>query len=111
MGAILDIALAVGLCLVAHEGGHWLAARLFGHRLRFRFAFGRFWVPRLVWRMPCALPCWKMTVIAMAGFVTEHATAGALLGLGWPWMAVVAVFHIVAYPLYAGEANDFRWIF
>ena len=70
MSCVLSILLAGAI----HEGGHYLAARFFGHRLRFRFAWGRFSVPRFVWNMPYFFPTemWKAKVIAAAGFGTAN---------------------------------------
>ena len=104
---------AVAACVI-HEGGHYLAARFFGHRLRFRFARGRFGVPRFIWDMPIFYQCemWKAKVIAAAGFVAELFAAVVLLA-AWHefglWYAGVAVAHLIAYRWYAGEASDFKW--
>ena len=40
------LAIAILLAGAIHEGGHYWAARFFGKRLKFRFAWGRFGVPR-----------------------------------------------------------------
>ena len=98
------------LCFLTHEGGHYLAALCFGRRLRFRFAWGRFYVPRFVWDMP-HMERWKQRVVAVAGFWAEAFVAGALRGCGWPWMAGAFVVHLAAYPFYAGAASDWRWFF
>ena len=106
--------LGIVLAGVIHELGHYWAALWFGHKLSFRFAWGRFGVPRLVWRMPHFYQCemWKAKVIAAAGFGAELFTAVVLLaawrGFG-RWYAGVAVVHLVAYRWYAGTASDFRW--
>ena len=108
------LAIAILLAGAIHEGGHWLAARFFGHRLRFRFVWGRFGVPRFVWNMPYFFPTemWKAKVIAAAGFGTELFTAVVLLA-AWRefglWYAGVAVAHLAAYRWYAGENSDFKW--
>ena len=99
---------------VIHEGGHYLAARFFGERLKFRFAWGRFGVPRFVWDMPIFYQCemWKTKVIAAAGFGAELLAAVVLLA-AWHefglWYTGVAVAHLIAYRWYAGETNDFKW--
>ena len=69
MKLLLAILLAGGV----HEGGHYWAARFFDKRLQFRFAWGRFGVPRFVWEMPHFFPTemWKAKVIAAAGFGAE----------------------------------------
>ena len=108
------LAVAVLAAFVIHEGGHYLAARFFGKRLQFRFAWGRFGVPRFIWDMPYFFmnEGWKVKVIAAAGFGTELFTAVVLLA-AWHefglWYASVAVAHLVAYPWYAGESSDFKW--
>lgn len=110
MSCLISILLAG----IIHEGGHYLAARFFGHRLRFRFAWGRFGVPRFVWEMPHFFQCemWKAKVIAAAGFGGELFAAVVLLA-AWHefgrWYAGAALAHLVAYPWYAGEASDFKW--
>ena len=110
----MALVIAVLLAGAIHEGGHYLAARFFGHRLRFRFAWGRFGVPRFVWNMPHFFPTemWKAKVIAAAGFGAEFLAAIVLLaawrGFG-RWYAGAALAHLVAYPWYAGEASDFKW--
>ena len=40
---------AIIAAFLIHEGGHYLAARFFGKKLRFWFAWGHFGVPRFVW--------------------------------------------------------------
>ena len=105
---LLNYIPALFLCFLVHEGGHWLAALCFGERIKFRFSFGKFYVPRFVWEMPY-MDRWKEKVVAAAGFATEGAVVGILAALGWPWMAGAFLLHFVAYPLYAGEASDFKW--
>ena len=108
------LVIAILLAGAIHEGGHYLVARFFGHRLRFRFAWGRFGVPRFVWNMPYFFPTemWKAKVIAAAGFGAEFLAAVVLLA-AWRefglWYTSVAVAHLVAYRWYAGEASDFKW--
>lgn len=97
------------LCFVVHEGGHYLAARYFGRKLKFRFAWGKYYVPRYIWDMP-HLEYSKQRIIAMSGFGAEALVAGILALLGWPWMGGAFVAHFVAYPLYAGNASDLNWI-
>ena len=99
---------AVVLCFLVHEGGHYLAALCFGERIKFRFAWGKYYVPRYIWDMP-AMERGKQRVVAAAGFCAEGAVAGALLAAGWPYMAVAFLAHFVAYPIYSGEASDFKW--
>ncbi len=113
LNILLNLAVAGVVALVTHEGGHFLAALVFGQRLRFRFAWGRLFgvvpVPRGTWYMP-DMARWKHTVVAMAGFLTEFAVAGAAVALGWPWLLFVSSVHLLAYPAYAGDANDFKWL-
>jgi len=110
----MKLLLAILLAWGVHEGGHYWAARFFDKRLRFRFAWGRFGVPRFVWEMPHFFPTemWKAKVIAAAGFGAELFAAVVLLA-AWHefgrWYAGVPVAHLAAYRWYAGEASDFRW--
>ena len=104
--------MAIAAAFLIHAGGHYWAALWFGHKLRFRFAWGRFGVPRLVWRMPHFFQCegWKAKIIAAAGFGAEFLAAVVLLS-AWRefglWYTGVAVAHLVAYRWYA---SDFRWL-
>ena len=106
------IAAGIAACLT-HESGHYLAALCFGKRIEFRLEWGWLFgvvpVPRGVWTMPY-LESWKQRIVALAGFGTEFVCAGAAVALGWPWMMMVASVHLLAYPFYAGEANDFKWL-
>ncbi len=90
---------------IVHELGHYLAARLFGSRLRFTFEWGKYGVPRWTWRWP-DVDRWKLRIICLAGFGLE-------LGIA-PFMPlpyqVAAIAHFVAYPFYAGEASDFKGV-
>lgn len=105
---------AIIAAFLIHEGGHYLAARFFGKKLRFWFAWGRFGVPRFVWDMPhfFQCECWKAKVIAAAGFGAELLAAVVFLaawrGFGL-WYAGVAMAHLAAYRWYAGKDSDFRW--
>ena len=110
----MALMIAILLAGLIHEGGHYLAALSFGRKLRFRFAWGRFGVPRFIWDMPYFFmnEGWKVKVIAAAGFGTELFTAVVLLA-AWRefglWYAGVAVAHLAAYRWYAGDVSDFRW--
>lgn len=112
IGMVIFLA-TLAACII-HEGGHYLAARFFGKRLKFCFAWGRFGVPRFIWDMPIFYQCemWKAKVIAAAGFGAEFLTAVVLLA-AWHefglWYTGVAVAHLAAYRWYAGEASDFKW--
>ena len=97
---------SVLLIPIVHEAGHWLAARLFGSRLRFEFGWGDLFgvrVPRWTWQWPDATPE-RLRIICQAGFVAELALVPLL---PWPY-AVVALLHFTAYPWYAGDHSDFR---
>ena len=110
---LLNVILAGIFACLAHEGGHWLTALAFGRRLKFRFEWGRLFgvpiIPRGVWFMP-DMAEWKQRVVAVAGFGTEFLVAGVAVALGWLWLLLVASCHIVAYPAYAGESSDFKWL-
>ena len=99
--------LGIALAYLLHEGGHCTAAFCFGHALKFRRTGLRF-----VWGMPDVEP-WKQRIIALAGFGTELLAVPIFI-VSVPelalWYAVVAVLHFIAYPFYANEYNDFRWL-
>jgi len=88
-----------------HELGHWLAARLFGASLRFRFEWGKYYVPRWTWRWPDVTKS-QLRIICLAGFGMEFAIL--------PFMPrayqVAAVIHFIAYPFYAGESSDWKGV-
>ena len=110
MSCVLSILLAG----IIHAGGHYWGALWFGYKLKFRFVWGRFGIPRFVWTMPHFFQCegWKAKVIAAAGFGAELFAAVVLLA-AWRefglWYTGVAVVHLGAYRWYASEASDFRW--
>ena len=94
--------LSVILAGLIHELGHYLTALTFGHHLVFRRQGLRY-----IWDMPNDTPQ-HQRLIALSGFGAEIVFAPLLYFAGlwlYPW--VVAV-HLMAYPFYAGEANDFR---
>lgn len=98
-----------------HELGHYLAARCFGKRLKFRFGWGWLWkipVPRFTWSMPY-MEKRKQRVVALAGFGTEFAFVPIFYALfpAWaPWYAAAALLHLGLYPFYAGASSDFKWL-
>ncbi|GHS88614.1 hypothetical protein AGMMS49957_10430 [Synergistales bacterium] len=108
--------LALICAFLIHESGHYLAAFAFGERLRFRFAWGwigdKIPIPRYVWYMPDVEP-WKQRVIAISGFGAEMLAAPLLwivVSAFWRYYAAVALLHFIAYPYYAREDSDFKWI-
>ena len=103
-----DLFISLILCFLTHEGGHFLAALCFGHHISFRFAWGRFYVPRYIWYMP-KMERWKQRVVAAAGFAVELIVALALAAGGFQLMLPCAAVHLCAYSFYAGEASDFKW--
>lgn len=118
MGTALEIITAAVLstfaAFVIHEAGHFLAVRCFGEKLSFRFAWGKLFgkipVPRFTWNMPEALTDKQKKIVASAGFVLELSMTPLLVVMGLELYAVVALAHLVLYPMYAGEANDFKWL-
>ena len=92
------------LAPLIHEMGHYLAALTFGHHLVFRRQGFRF-----IWDMPNDTPK-HQRLIALSGFGTEILFAPLLYLAGltlYPWVVVV---HLMAYPFYAGDYNDFGWL-
>lgn len=107
-------ALSVLAAFAVHEAGHCLAARLFGEKLAFRFALGRLFgkipIPRFIWDMPESLTARQKKIVALAGFGLELLAAPLLVVVGLELYTAVALVHLVLYPMYAGEANDFKWL-
>ena len=91
---------------LVHELGHWLAARLFGSRLRFTFEWGKYYVPRWTWQWPDVTPL-QLKVICLAGFGLELALIPMM---PLPYQ-VAAILHFWAYPFYAGEKSDWKGVF
>ena len=118
--------LALVCACVIHEGGHVMAARIFGKRLKFRFELGYItterWqfpipIPRFVWTMPFFFEPenWKQKVIALAGFGAEFLAVPifyAFMSMDSfaAYYGCVTIWHFVLYWFYAGEDSDFRWI-
>ena len=51
----------------------------------------------------------QLPIIALSGFGVEILTAPLLYLAGlwlYPW---VVAAHLMAYPFYAGDYNDFKW--
>ena len=113
---IRNLILALFSAFAIHEGAHYLAARCFGKRLKFRFSWGRLWkipIPRWVWTMPYFAEPWKRRVVALAGFGAEFLAVAVFYALTtsfWGWYAGVVLAHIGMYRIYAGEDSDFRWV-
>ena len=105
---MVSIVISLILCFLTHEGGHFLAALCFGHRIRFRFAWGQFYVPRYIWYMP-RMERWKQRIVAAAGFGTELTISLILGDMGFHPMLLCACAHLLAYPFYSGTASDFKW--
>jgi hypothetical protein len=100
---MLNLILSVAIAGLIHELGHYLVALTFGHHLVFRRQGFRF-----IWDMPNDTPQ-HQRLIALSGFGAEILFAPLLYLAGlwlYPW--VVAV-HLMAYPFYAGDSNDFGW--
>ena len=100
----INILLSVVLAPLIHELGHYLTALTFGHHLVFRRQGFRF-----IWDMPEDTEA-HQRLIALSGFGVEILFAPLLYLAGlwlYPWVVVV---HLMAYPFYAGEANDWKWV-
>jgi hypothetical protein len=100
---MFSLILSVIFAGLIHELGHYLTARFLGHNITFRRQGFRF-----IWDMPEDTPQ-HQRLIALSGFGAEIVFAPLLYlaGLGlYPWVVVV---HLMAYPFYAGDYNDFGW--
>ena len=50
-----------------------------------------------------------------AAFISTSALVGfggiaGQFGMGLMWLLLAASLHLLAYPLYAGESSDFKWL-
>lgn len=107
---MVDIIIIVSALFCAHECGHFVPALFYGHVLKFRFAFGRFFVPRLVWDMPEEAERDERMLIAVCGFAYEFIAACWLSCIFWLVPLWVFAVHFLLYPYYAGECSDFNLI-
>ena len=87
-----------------HELAHYLAALYYGHNLVFRRQGIRF-----IWDMPNDTPK-HQRLMALSGFGLEVLFIPILFFAGLTLYPYVVILHLIAYPFYAGEANDFKWI-
>ena len=101
---IVEILLSVAIAGLIHELGHYLVALTFGHNLVFRRQGFR-----LIWDMPNDTPQ-HQRLIALSGFGLEVLFIPVLFFAGLTLYPYVVILHLIAYPFYAGEANDFKWI-
>ena len=92
------------LAPLIHELGHYLAALYYGHNLVFRRQGIRF-----IWDMPNDTPK-HQRLMALSGFGLEVLFIPILFFAGLTLYPYVVILHLIAYPFYAGEANDFKWI-
>ena len=107
----MSIVSAILTAFITHEGGHFLAALLLtGKGLKFRVAFGKFYVPRFIWNMPYTTRK-KQRIIALAGFGTEFIAMSALsFVLNNPIYIITALLHFISYNFYATDTStDFKW--
>jgi len=63
--SLLAFVVVLGVCVIAHEWGHFITARIFGVQV-FEFSFGM--GPRL-WKKKGALTEWSLRVFPIGGFV------------------------------------------
>lgn len=110
---LLYLIKAIILAFLSHEGGHYFTAKVFNRTINFRIVIGKLFniipIPRGIWNMPLDISKTKQKIIASAGFLCELIAGLLLLLIQWPYLLIVWFIHIVLYPFYAGEANDFKW--
>ena len=100
---MLNLILSVVFAGLIHELGHYLTAMFLGHTLEFRRQGFR-----LIWDMPNDTPQ-HQRLIALAGFGLEIIFCPLLYFAGLSLFPIVVSAHLLAYPFYAGDYNDFRW--
>ena len=113
---LLYLISSIFLCFIIHEGAHYFTSVIFGQPIKFEFKFGKIFniplVPRYVWYMPQSFTKFQKKIVAGAGFTIE-----ILVGLILPFITyefgilylIVALMHLGAYNIYAGEYNDFSF--
>lgn len=109
---MLNFILSIVFAGLIHELGHFIIALGYGHFLRFEFSWGRLWripIPRYVWYMPEEMSVQAKRHVALSGFVAEFLAAPILYFL-LPYYPLIAFLHLMAYPFYAGEYSDFKWL-
>lgn len=110
--SLLDIIFTVLIAALIHEMGHLITALMYGQSIEFRFSWGRLWkipIPRYTWEMPKNLTSKQKGRVAIAGFGTEFIAAPIIYFM-LPYYPEITVLHLIAYPFYAGENNDFQWL-
>ena len=117
----LLICLAIALALLIHEMGHYIAAKLFGKTLKFKYGtakltikpFPTIHVPRFTADIPEAFTKTQHKIYALSGFGLELLVTALLFifvndtYLLRNYYISVTVLHLILYPKYAGESNDF----
>lgn len=101
---MLNFILSIVFAGLIHELGHYLAAMFLGHTLEFRRQ-GIRWI----WDMPNDTEA-HQRLIALSGFGAEIVFAPLLYLAGLGLYPLVVVAHLCAYPFYAGEYSDFKWL-
>jgi hypothetical protein len=105
------VLIALFTCFIAHELGHYLVARCFGKKLKYRYGgSGSF-----IWDMPQDLTADQQQLIAASGFALELLLAIPALiihpvyGLVYQ---IVADIHFISYSYRreGTEYNDFKWL-
>ncbi len=91
---------------VVHEGAHWVAAKLTGTSIKFKFEWSRFLfipVPRWTWDWP-ETSKGKLRFICQSGFVCELMLI-PVMPIAYQ---VAALAHFTLYPWYADGVSDFN---
>ena len=100
---MFNLIISIALAVIIHEAAHYLTALAIGYRLKFHRQGLRY-----IWDMPNDTES-HQRLIALSGFGAEILVAPLLYFAGlwlYPW---VVAAHLMAYPFYAGDYNDFRW--
>lgn len=117
----LSLVLAIVLALLIHEAGHYITARLFGEKLKFEFNVAKLKLKhlppipilRFTMDIPEAFTKTQHKICALSGFGLELLVTALLFifvndtYLLRNYYISVTVLHLILYPKYAGESNDF----
>lgn len=118
----LKLVAALIVAVAVHEAGHYLVALALGKKISFSFTTTKLLfipIPRFVWEMPSDVTVKQNNVIALAGFGIELLISviivlarffgySSLLILNY--YVIASIIHLVLYPMYAGDYNDFKML-
>lgn len=116
----IELVFCFVILLVMHELGHYLAGLYYGKKIKFRFVTSPLLkvipVPRYIWDMLEGLNPVQRLIVSLSGFASEFAfcvlySAFLTNGKFSHMLCLLCILHFALYPMYAGEYNDFHWMY